>query len=106
MLRFCTIPAATVVMAALCAVSAKAAVMPYTQLDQSRLIEVSVSATSRLNQTPATDGARETADAIGSFSRSMQYAVAAQDPPPNFPSGGAAAGSARQEVVFGDTAIF
>jgi hypothetical protein len=90
----------------LSAAPARAAVMPYTQLDQTRAIEVSVSATSRLNQTPVTDGERESSDAIGSFSRLMQYAVTAQDPPPNFPNGGAAAGSAQQEVIFGDTAIF
>ena len=106
MVRFRTIPAATVVLAAICVASAKAAVMPYTQLDQSRAIEVSVSATSRLNQTPVTDGERESSDVIGSFSRLMQYAVTAQDPPPNSPGGGAAAGSAQQEVVFGETAIF
>jgi hypothetical protein len=85
---------------------ASAAVMPYTQLDQTRSIEVAVSAKSPLSPAPATDGARETSDAIGSFSRSLQYAVTQQDPPPDFPNGGAASGSAQQDVVFGETSIF
>src|SRR5690349_10144240 len=61
MLRFGTNRGAVIMLAAalcsgaLCAGGARAAVMPYTQLDQSRGIEVSVSATSGLNRTPVTD---------------------------------------------------
>ena len=85
---------------------ARAAVMPYTQIDQNRVIEVSVSARSGSNPTLVTDGAREESNAIGSFSRSMQYAVSAQDPPPDFPNAGIAAGTAQQEVHFGQDTIF
>jgi hypothetical protein len=107
MLRKCAYaaPAAALVLAASFAGRASAAVIPYTQLDQSRTIEVAVSARANAFTPPLTDGAQESSNAIGPFFRTMDYQVVAHEPPPGL-NGSTAEGSAAQNVVFGDTAIF
>src|SRR5689334_19822395 len=85
--------------------SASAAVILYTQVDQDRHIQVTVSAAGVPGGTPVEDGASESSNAIGSFFRTMDYQVTGTATPPRIGSA-TAHGSAQQDVVFGDTAIF
>jgi hypothetical protein len=85
--------------------TAPAAVIPYTQIDQDRQIQVTVTAAGGVGSTPVEDGAGESSNATGSFSRAMEYQVTGRDAPPGLNSS-TAFGAAEQSVVFGDTAIF
>ena len=105
--RTATIRAACVaVLLIVSAEPAGAAVMPYTQIDQTRNISVNVSARATTGGSPeVSDGATESSNATGTFFRSMAYEVTAREEPPGL-SSATADGSARQDVVFGETAIF
>jgi hypothetical protein len=103
MLRSATIRAAIVVLtAAVCAGSARAAIMPYTQLTEDRDISVRAVVSGPDGDILRTDG--ETSNATGTFFRSMSYDITGTSPAPGTDPHAAIA--VNQGMVFGETSIF
>jgi hypothetical protein len=91
----------TAAVAAVWGGDARAAILPYTQLSENRLISVRDQVSGPTGEMLLTDS--ESSTALGTFSRSMAFDQTGVPTPDATPH---SAVSADQEIVFGETSIF